>query len=312
MNGWPASIDSNRPGTPATDSIPRLIASRLDAERLGRERGADRVLPVEGAAEAQLDPVERVRGGVEGDRVGQLGREPLPPLALDVHDGPLGLGEECRLRLVVGLHRPVEVEVVLGQVREHEHRERRPLETALRARLRGRLEHAGAVAGVGHLAQEPLEVDRLGRVQPGRPLLAADAPLDVREQARRPSGRLEDRLEQERRRRLPVRAGDAGDLELAGRVAEEETSRDRHRRANVGHDELGQLDVERVVDDERGRPERRRRRGEGVAVRVPPAHAEEERARADGACVVGEIARSRPSPARFLPRRRPRPARAPR
>ena len=104
--------------------------------------------------------------------------------------------------------------MILRQVREDEHGEPRPLEPALRAGLRGRLEHAGAVAGVGHLAQEPLEVDRLGRVEAGRALLAADAPLDVRQQARLAACGLEDRAQQERGGRLPVRAGDRRDVEL--------------------------------------------------------------------------------------------------
>ena len=43
---------------------------------------------------------------------------------------------------------------------------------------------------------------------------AADAAFDVRQQRRPPPGRLEDRTEQERRRRLAVRARDRGDLEL--------------------------------------------------------------------------------------------------
>ena len=185
--------------------------------------------------------------------------------------------------------------MVLRQVREHEHREPRPLEPALRLRDRGRLHHAGGVAARRAIcAEEPLQVERLGRVEPGRPALAADAPLDVREQPGRAPVRLEDRVQQERGGRLPVRAGDRGDVELARRVAEEE----RRRRAA----------------SPRARPARRaaaapRRRGcsttsatapsdgggrrERVPVARRAAHAEEQRPGHDVARVVGEVERRR-------------------
>ena len=60
---------------PARDARQRLDSAldrvAVDTERLGGEGGTDRVLAVEGSAERQLDPVERIRGrGVESDRVG--------------------------------------------------------------------------------------------------------------------------------------------------------------------------------------------------------------------------------------------------
>ena len=136
------------------------------------------------------------------------------------------------------------------------------------------------VAAVDHLAEEALEVDRLGRVEPGRPRLAADAPLDVRQQPGLAAGGLEDRVEQERGRRLPVRAGDAGDASSADGSPKKSVGGDRHRRPRVRDDELRQVDRDGMLDDERGRAQRRRGRRERVPVGVAPAHAEEERARA--------------------------------
>ena len=102
--------------------------------------------------------------------------------------------------------------MVLRQVREDERGEADAVEPAERRAVRRRLHARAAVAGVEHLPELALQVDRLGRRAHGRPPLAADAALDRPEQPGPPAGRGEDRVEQERRRRLAVRAGDAGDL----------------------------------------------------------------------------------------------------
>src|SRR5207253_1721323 len=99
------------------------------------------------------------------------------------------------------------VEVVLAQVREDERGESHPVEAAELRSVRGRLHRTAAVAGVEHLAEGALEVDRLrGRADRG-PAFASDAALDRAEQAGTTAGGCEDRIEQERGRRFPVRAG---------------------------------------------------------------------------------------------------------
>ena len=169
----PASTDSKRPGTPATDSTPAPDRVLVDAERARRGDRARRVRPVEAAAQAQAG--RRARRPAENvDRAGQLGCQAPPPLVVDVDDRDVGLVEERALRREVLIHRAVEVEVVLRQVREDEHAEARAGEPSLRAADRRRLHRARTVAGVEHLAEQALEVDRLGRVQPDRPLLPAD------------------------------------------------------------------------------------------------------------------------------------------
>ena len=126
----------------------------------------------------------------------------------------------------------------MAEVREDERSEAHAVEPVQRGGVRRRLDRARAVAGVEHLAEQPLQVDRLRRRALHAAPLAADARLDRAEQARPPARRGENREEQERRRRLPVRAGDAGDLELLGRMAEELVGRGRHRGARIGDDDL--------------------------------------------------------------------------
>ncbi len=259
----------------------------VDPELACRPHGAERVRVVEAAAQPERERQLVVRR--ERARVRQLGREPCSPLVAHVHDGALGLREEGALRRVVLLHRAVEVEVVLREVREHEHREPRAGEPSLRAGDRRRLHRARAVARVQHLAEEPLQVDRLRRVQPRRPLLAPDPALDVREQRGPPPGFVEDRVQQEGGRRLAVRAGDRGDVELLRRLAEEARRRRAHRRAHARHEELRDVQVEPPLDDEGDRAGLDRLRGELVQVVARTHEAEEERSGCDCVRVVGEV-----------------------
>ena len=110
--------------------------------------------------------------------------------------------------------------------------------------------------------------------------LAADAHLDGAEEAGPAAGRGQDRVEEKRRRRLPVRAGHAGHLELARRSAEEGIRRERHTQACIRDDELGHVEVELPLDEQGDGPALDRLRGEVVAVGALAGDAGEERARA--------------------------------
>ena len=92
----------------------------VDAESASCRRGPERVLEVEPAVQASA-PRRARRGRVERDRARKLFREPASPLVADVHDRVLRLREQPALRLEVLLHRAVEVEVLVREVREHEH-----------------------------------------------------------------------------------------------------------------------------------------------------------------------------------------------
>ncbi len=166
--------------------------------------------------------------------VAQVVGELPPPVVADVHGGRRRLGtcEQSPLRLEVLLHRPVQVEVVLAQVREDERVEAHAVEAPQRRPVRARLERGAAVAGVEHLAEEPLQVDRLGRRERRRSRLTPHPPLDRPDEPGPATCSVQDRPQQERRRRLPVRPGRARDLELLRRLAEEHVRRDRHRLAH--------------------------------------------------------------------------------
>ena len=82
-------------------------------------------------------------------------------------------------------------------------------------------------------------------------LAPADHRLDGPEQPAALAGGLEQRREQEDRRRLAVGAGDPDDAERRARVAVEADRERRHRRAHGGDHELGYAEAERALDDER-------------------------------------------------------------
>ncbi len=165
--------------------------------------------------------------------------------------------------------------------------------TAELERVRGDLHHAGAVAGVEHPAERPLQVDRLRGGPLDRLRRPADDLLDRAEQAGADAGPLEDRADEKGGRRLPVRPGHADHAELGARIAEE-PRRDRcHRRPRVGDDELRNGDVERALDDERHGAGLDDGGREVVAVGGAPGHAEEQRPGPDRAAVernVGDLA----------------------
>ena len=290
----------------------------LDPEQAcGRDRPED-VLDVEAPAqpwahgESGSAEARRGRGELQvlGPDVGvvlQAEREERPPerpqlvgetasvLVADVHGRgravavDVRVDEEAALRLVVRVHRPVEVQVILGEVREDERSEARADEALELGRVRGGLHRTAPVAGIEHLAVRALEIDGLRRRADDPAPLAADPHLDGAEQAGTAAGSGEDRVEQERRRRLPVRPGDGGDFQLACRPAEERVGGERHRSARVADDQLRHRKVERTLDDESGRAGGNRVGGEIVAVRPLTRDADEERPRRDGAGVVGEV-----------------------
>ena len=136
----------------------------VDAERARSRRRTQCVLEVEASLEPEVggEPVDVL---VEHGCARKLGRESPSPFVADVHDGALGLREQPPLRVEVVLHRPVEVEVLVREVREHEHGEARSVEAALGRRVRRRLHRTRGVADVDHLSEQTLQVDRLGRVQ---------------------------------------------------------------------------------------------------------------------------------------------------
>ena len=123
----------------------------------------------------------------------------------------------------------MQVEVVLTQVREHERVEADAVEPPQGRSVRARLDRRAPIAGVEHLAEQPLQVYRLGRGERCGTMLEPDLPFHGPHEARLATRGVQDRPQQERRRRLPVRPGDPRELQLLRRLTEERVGGDRHR-----------------------------------------------------------------------------------
>ena len=235
-------------------------------------------------------------------------RESPSPLVADVHrrGWRRGAGEQPPLRVEVLVHRPMEVEMILAQVREHERVETDAVEPSKRGSMRAGLHRSAAVSGVEHLAEKALQVDRLRRRERCGKSHASDLPLDGADETRLPTRRLEDRAEEERGRRLPVRSGHAGELELRRRLAEEDVSSDGHRLTSRRDEELWHVHVEQALDHDGCRATLDRLPRQVVPVDALAPNAEEERTRHDAAGVVCEIAdRDRPAPGHLAGREGP-------
>ena len=216
-------------------------------------------------------------------------RRPQTSPTLTAAGGAAAPDEQLPLRREVVLHRLVEVEVILAQIGEDERIKADAVEPVQHRRMRGRLERDAAIAGVEHLTEGALEIDGLGCRAYDRAHSAADPALDGAEQAGTPPRGLEHRVEEECGCRLPARAGDAGDLELARRLAEEDVGRGRHRRPRGRDNELGYLRLDGPLDDEDDGAVLDRLYGEVVAVCALAGNGEEGGARRDGTCLVGKV-----------------------
>ena len=184
----------------------------------------------------------------------------------------------------------MKVEVVAREVGEHDGVELDAGAAVEGQGVRGDLERARLVAGVDHLAEHALQVERLG----GRELhgSARSPPMRLTTVPSRPLGRPAAAIDaghEVGRRRLAVGAGDA--RARAGRA----TGRPYQRaamsamaRRTDGTMTCGDRRAGVALADQRAGAGGDGRRGEGVAVDAEPGDAKEKRAVGDVTRVVGE------------------------
>ena len=164
-------------------------------------------------------------------------KQALPGRVVGVHDRPRRVlrREEPRLRLEVRLHRAVEVQVVLRQVREDRDVEHDAVHAVLLERVRRHLQRRPPDASVAHPRQQPVQVGRLRRRARQRDRFAGDARAGGPDDAGGPAGGLEDRRQQIGDGRLAVRAGHADRGHRRRRIRERPRGHRPHRLANRGH-----------------------------------------------------------------------------
>jgi hypothetical protein len=296
--------ERGRPGREVHADHPGRAESRqavLDVEGSAK-RGPDRDvvhaerralrpdLDVDGAqVGGRTDPVgdDRDRGGVD---------DPAAPRIVDIHDAHdrvLGI-EQTHLRLEVRLHRPVEVQVVLRQVREDGRVERQTVDAVVRERVRRHLDRDRGHALVSHPGEEPMEVWCLGGRSLDRDGGSRDPGAGRPDHARRPSGRAEDRLQQVRARGLPVRPGDADRGQVLRGPAEHDRGHRSDRLADRADSGLRHTEGQPPLDDQGPGAGGERLGGMVVPVVVDPWDAEEERTGDDRSRVVARVGQRPP------------------
>ncbi len=293
---------------------------QLSAERMRRRQRTERVSDVEPPRHRQAHPAHsarraQVEAGTreveaqifrevvrreplaagrlygERDRTVELARQPRAVGVADVDHAERRamLGEQAALGQEVILHRVVEVEVVLRQVREDRRREVHRVGATELERVRGDLDRARPVAAVEHRAEHRLQIDRLR----GRASHLALLPADDRGDRAEQSALLAHRLLQQGahevgRRRLAVRSRDADDAQLRGRIAVE-ARRDRgHRRARRADQHFRHAELQASLHDQRRRARLECLLRELVPVALKAADAEEQLPVAHRAAVVGQ------------------------
>ena len=214
---------------------------------------------------------------------------------IDVHHrDPVGREmptEQQLLGLGVLVHRAVDVEVVLRQVRERRDRELEAGQAVHRQRRRRHLHHR-----VGHAVGDHLRERRVQHVRCRRGVrrvvaLAVPAVVDRADHARVVAGRAQDRLDEIGRGGLAVGTGDADQRQPPRRMIGQRGDREAERASTIGDDQLRHREaVDRRLDRHRRRAALDRRRHEGVAVAATAAHRDEQRARRHRARVTGDRA----------------------
>ena len=160
-----------------------------------------------------------------------------------------------------------------------------------------------ATPALDHAREEGLQLERLGRRLARREPLLADPILDGADQAGRAAPGAQEGVDEDRRRRLAVRAGDPDHGERARGMAEVGVGQPGERLAR-GRDEdaAGLAAREHVgpVEDHRGGAAAERVGDEASPVLLEPGNGDEELARRDLPRVVGEAAAApaarRPAP----------------
>ena len=262
--GHPPRCGSAR--TSALGSVPYVISrapdSRTTASKIGAWASSRLTIPTRGHGRFLG------RGGGVGACRGPWARQLL---------------EQAQLRVAVGLEGAVQLEVLVGDVREDGDVVGDPGDSFERQPVRRRLDDREPVAGHHHRPQRHLQLGRLRGSWRGSAFALADRPdlrLDRPDRPGRQSGRFERRHGERAGRALAVGAGDAHDPDLEAWVAVpprrgrgQRLTRRRRPRAAVAAD---------VADrplDERGR----RRRAAAASARCSwpstcsPAHRHEQR-----------------------------------
>ncbi len=223
--------------------IAHIVAAEQGRAHRGRASGPGQI---EGGVVRMQPHPRRAQVGLAVDPESQdLGRrrhfsgQPPSVAAVEIdhrllRDASVLPDEQAALRFIVGLHRPVVVDVVLGEVQENRDFDVQTVGPLLVDAVGADLHDRIRAAVVPHLGEQGVDVDRLRRGAERGQRAAADVVADRPDQPDLVAAPGEV-LREHRDRGLPVRAGDAGDVEGLVRATVEAPRHLGQGPADVGH-----------------------------------------------------------------------------
>ena len=300
MNGCPASIRSNLPGTPAAarrSPAATAAASRPASPQAATAASALLTLKAPGSGTPHCDVdagAEHAEGRAVGarthvghppvgvpalrregaDRQRGLARQPATVLVVDADQGePGALGREERgLGPVVVLLVGVEVEVVAAEVEEDRDVEDDAVDPAHHQRMAAHLHRARGHPALAHHREQRVQVGRLRRGERGLHVLAGDPGADGADHAGRDARSLQAALGQPGGGGLALGAGHADHPHRGRRLAVDARGEPAEQRARLGDDQQRyagrRVRGTRRVGEQGDGPGRQRLGGVGHAVRL--------------------------------------------
>jgi hypothetical protein len=199
------------------------------------------------------------------------------------------LAKEPQLCLEVGLHRAVQIEVVLGQVAKGRHVELHAADAPERKTMRGDLHRHHIATSVDHLREQRLQLHGRRRRKRRWDFGITKAIGHGAHQARSMTGRAQKAFEQRGGGGLAVGAGHAHRFELFGWLVVKAARGDPQHARWIVAAQIGHRDVERLAAaDNRHRAVFDRLRCIGVPIDGQPLDGEKEMARLHLSRVFGQ------------------------
>ena len=211
------------------DVAPLRVRLRVEIHASGAERHVLR------------HQIRRAVDGIgEPPGAGGSRHQPRRPRVVGVIDPQITLPEQQSLRVAVGFHRLVEVQMVPAQIRIDPHGELDTVHPVQHQRVGGYLHHHMGAPGVGHLPQQLLQLEGLRRGALRGEHLAADHVLDGADQPHlRPGLLLQNTLDEIGGGGLAAGAGHAHHGQLLGGMVKAVGSHHRQRPPGVRHPDEG-------------------------------------------------------------------------
>ena len=199
----------------------------------------------------------QIRVGVDGvgEFPGAFGilQQPGMPRVIGIIHADVAAVKQNSLGVAIFLHGAVEIQMILTEIGKNTHGKADAVDPVQHQRVGGYLHDGVGAAGVGHPAQQLLQLEGLRRGALRVEHLAADHVLDGADETHLGAGLLlQNALDEIGGGGLAAGAGNADHSHLPGGVVKPVAGDDRQRPAGVLHQHIGDAAVRRLLADHAG------------------------------------------------------------